>query len=173
MLWRDELRKPEAQALAALLVATSDPDELGIVVGFLIGEPRQGRFGIGWSSLAALDAPAAAAPELTVQAVDRALSDIAGTTGTGSTARRQTMLRSLFTRATPDEQRFLVALLTGELRQGALELREVTPSVPELVDLVRRLPCTSVVLDGETLALTDDGRPRSFQIVTRPIGVPQ
>lgn len=31
------------------------------------------------------------------------------------------LLVDLFTRATPDEQRFLVRLLTGELRQGALE----------------------------------------------------
>ncbi|GAA3999329.1 ATP-dependent DNA ligase [Allokutzneria multivorans] len=42
-------------------------------------------------------------------------------------------------------------------------LREITASVPELVELVRGLPCRSVVLDGETLALTDDGRPRPFQ----------
>ncbi|MCP3798678.1 ATP-dependent DNA ligase [Allokutzneria sp. A3M-2-11 16] len=42
-------------------------------------------------------------------------------------------------------------------------LREITASVPELVELVRALPCRSVVLDGETLALTDDGRPRPFQ----------
>jgi DNA ligase-1 len=42
-------------------------------------------------------------------------------------------------------------------------LREVTASVAELVELVRSLPCESVVLDGETLALTDDGRPRPFQ----------
>ncbi|GAB3871384.1 hypothetical protein GCM10029964_007600 [Kibdelosporangium lantanae] len=42
-------------------------------------------------------------------------------------------------------------------------LREITGSVPELVELVRGLPCRSVVLDGETLALTDDGKPRPFQ----------
>ncbi len=42
-------------------------------------------------------------------------------------------------------------------------LREITSSVPELVSLVRALPCRSVVLDGETLALTDGGRPRPFQ----------
>jgi DNA ligase-1 len=42
-------------------------------------------------------------------------------------------------------------------------LREITGSVPELVELVRALPCDSVVLDGETLALNDDGRPRPFQ----------
>jgi DNA ligase-1 len=42
-------------------------------------------------------------------------------------------------------------------------LREITPAVPELVEFARKLPCTSVVLDGETLALDDDGRPRPFQ----------
>src|SRR5439155_553676 len=42
-------------------------------------------------------------------------------------------------------------------------LREITSHVGELVELVRALPCESVVLDGETLALNDDGRPRPFQ----------
>jgi DNA ligase-1 len=42
-------------------------------------------------------------------------------------------------------------------------LREITAGVPELVELVRALPCETAVLDGETLALTDDGRPRPFQ----------
>src|SRR3712207_2691599 len=42
-------------------------------------------------------------------------------------------------------------------------LREVTDGVPELVDRIRALPCDTAVLDGETLALDDDGRPRAFQ----------
>ncbi|RKH77164.1 ATP-dependent DNA ligase, partial [Corallococcus praedator] len=42
-------------------------------------------------------------------------------------------------------------------------LRDITSAVPELVELVRALPCRSVVLDGETLALEDSGRPRPFQ----------
>lgn len=42
-------------------------------------------------------------------------------------------------------------------------LRDITASVPELVRLVAELDCTSVVLDGETLALNDSGRPRPFQ----------
>lgn len=51
----------------------------------------------------------------------------------------------------------------AEVRVWTRTLREITADVPELVELVRGLPCSSVVLDGETLALTDDGRPRSFQ----------
>jgi DNA ligase-1 len=50
-----------------------------------------------------------------------------------------------------------------DVRVWTRTLREITPSVPELVELVRALPCRSVVLDGETLALRDDGRPRPFQ----------
>jgi DNA ligase-1 len=50
-----------------------------------------------------------------------------------------------------------------DVRVWTRTLREITPSVPELVELVRGLPCRSVVLDGETLALRDDGRPRPFQ----------
>jgi DNA ligase-1 len=42
-------------------------------------------------------------------------------------------------------------------------LRDITAGVPELVELARALPCRSTVLDGESLALTDEGRPRPFQ----------
>jgi DNA ligase-1 len=50
-----------------------------------------------------------------------------------------------------------------DVRVWTRTLREVTDGVPELVDRVRALPCRSAVLDGETLALDDDGRPRAFQ----------
>lgn len=42
-------------------------------------------------------------------------------------------------------------------------LRDVTGQVPDLVAAVAELPCDTVILDGETLTLTDDGRPRPFQ----------
>src|SRR4029079_18362714 len=35
--------------------------------------------------------------------------------------------------------------------------------LPEVVDLVRGLPVQDVILDGETLALDEDGAPRPFQ----------
>jgi DNA ligase 1 len=50
-----------------------------------------------------------------------------------------------------------------DVRVWTRTLREVTDGVPELVERVRALPCTTAVLDGETLALDDDGRPRAFQ----------
>jgi DNA ligase-1 len=42
-------------------------------------------------------------------------------------------------------------------------LDDITARVPEVVERVRGLPLDSVVLDGEAIALHDDGRPRPFQ----------
>src|SRR5262249_11722600 len=41
--------------------------------------------------------------------------------GSGSDRRKRELLQSLFARAIEAEQRFLIGLLAGELRQGALE----------------------------------------------------
>jgi len=120
-------RKAKVEALAAVLRACG-PDEISIVVNFLTGEPRQGRIGIGWASLsAARDAgisssqqPEEAGTGLTVIEVDRALDRIARTTGAGSVAARQAELGALFARSSAEEADFVVRLLTGELRQGAL-----------------------------------------------------
>lgn len=251
-------------AVLASLLRSARPEERAAVVGFLAGQPVQGRTGTGWRTLATVNAPPATEPALTMSEVDAALSVIAGSAGSGSVKRRAEALHALFSKATEAEQRFLFQLLTGELRQGAGEgvmldgiaaaaevpaeavrrafmmsgslqttaeaaldggvaalaefglelgrpvrpmlaspadsladalaelgscvveykldgariqvhrdgddvrvwtrtLREITPQVAELVELVRGLPCRSVVLDGETLALTDDGRPRPFQ----------
>ncbi|TCP56291.1 DNA ligase-1 [Tamaricihabitans halophyticus] len=256
-------RKAKIGIIAELLTA-AERTELPAVVGFLAGQPTQGRIGTGWRTLAELEVPAATGPRLSVDAVDVALDELAGIAGPGSAAVRGSVLRDLFGQATPDEQEFLFRLVTGELRQGALEgvmldaiataagvpgesvrrafmlsgrlpataaaaltggsdalgefrlelgrpirpmlaasaeslsaaiaelgsivveykldgariqvhragsevhvytrtLREITEHVGELVRLVRELPCRSVVLDGETLALTDAGRPRPFQ----------
>jgi len=257
-------RKAKTAALADLL-RRAGHDEIEPATAWLAGEPRQSRLGTGWRTLAGIDAAPAERPALQVAAVERALDRLAATTGAGSTARRAALLGELFGAATAEEQHFLRRLLTGELRQGALDgvmleaiaaaaevpaaavrrafmlsgqlpatarlaltrgiagleavslqvgrpvrpmlaspaddlgsalaelgpdahveykldgariqvhrdgrevrvwtrtLREITPSVPELVELVRGLPCRSVVLDGETLALRDDGRPRPFQ----------
>jgi DNA ligase-1 len=254
-------RLAKVEALADLLRRAGD--QVRAVVAFLAGTPLQGRIGAGWRTLSALTAAPATTPSLTVADVDRTFDEVAVTSGKGSAGRRNELLSGLFGSATKDEQQFLLRLLTGELRQGALEgimldaiaaasdvakevvrrafmlsgqlpdtaaaamtggaaaldtfglqlgrplrpmlaspaenlaealdggacivehkldgariqvhkdgddvhvytrtLREITASVPELVELVRGLPCQQVVLDGETLALADDGRPRPFQ----------
>lgn len=49
-------------------------------------------------------------------------------------------------------------------------LNEVTDAVPEVVDAVRQLPSRELILDGEVIALTRDGRPLSFQDTMRRFG---
>ncbi|ATL71009.1 ATP-dependent DNA ligase [Nocardia terpenica] len=257
-------RKTKIATLAEL-IRTAGPDELAQVVAWVSGELLQGRIGTGWRTLTGIAVDPAAAPSLTVAAVDRIFGDLAATNGSGSAARRREVLVALLGSATAAEREFLLRLLTGELRQGALTaivaeavaaaaevpvdlvrraymlsgqlpvtavaamtggaaalaefrlevgrpiqpmlaspgatfdgalaefdgdvvveqkldgariqvhrkgsqvwvftrtLRDITSGVPELVQLVAGLPCESVVLDGETLALTDSGRPRPFQ----------
>ena len=112
-------RSAKVAALADLL-RRLDPDEVEVVVAALAGEARQGRIGVGWATVRALDGPAAAEPSLTVADLDRALDDLAATVGSGSQAARAARLDALWRAATEDEQTFLRRLLLGELRQGAL-----------------------------------------------------
>ncbi|WP_019201979.1 ATP-dependent DNA ligase [Tsukamurella sp. 1534] len=260
-------RTAKIEALARV-IAAAGPEDVLPVVAWLSGTLLQGRLGTGWRTLArtvADGAPRASEPSLTVADVTAALDELAGTSGAGSSARRDAVLAALFGRATEPEQRFLVGLITGEVRHGALAgvvtdavaraaavpldtvrrasmlsgslpetaaaalrggaeelagfglevlrgvspmlaspaedldsaladlgadvsvefkldgarvqvhragddvrvytrtLRDITGAVPEIVALARELPCESVVLDGESLALTDAGRPRPFQ----------
>jgi DNA ligase 1 len=263
---RSRLAKVDALA-DVLRAAAAEPDAaagIRTVTGFLAGVPVQGRIGTGWRTLVALAQAPAEKPSLTVAEADEVFEALAGTAGSGSRVRRADLLSGLLRRATAPEQDFLLRLLTGELRQGALEgvmldavakaadaepgrvrrafmlsgslpdtavaallggagaldafglelgrplrpmlaspadsleaaldglgpvrveykldgariqvhrdgadvhvytrtLRDITAGVAELVDLVRALPCRAIVLDGETLALADDGRPRPFQ----------
>jgi DNA ligase-1 len=105
--------------LAACLRELAD-DELELGVLYLTGEIRQGRIGIGPATLRACVQAAAADPVLEIRDIDRLLEELGDLRGGGSGARRTATLRQLFGRATRDEQAFLLRLLTGELRQGAL-----------------------------------------------------
>ena len=97
-------------------------DQIVIVIAFLSGEPRQGRMKIGAALLSGMrDVAPADSLSLDVFEVDAAFARIAVLSGAGSAASRAQLLRELFGRATRDEQDFLVRLLFGELRQGALE----------------------------------------------------
>jgi ATP-dependent DNA ligase I len=96
------------------------PEEVAAGVAFLSGELRQRQIGVGWAALRDLPAPAAE-PSLTVGEVDAAFEHVGRIAGPGSQAARREALTELFARATEPEARFLVRLLGGELRQGALE----------------------------------------------------
>jgi DNA ligase 1 len=112
-------RLAKVERLAACL-GRLEPGEVHPAVAFLSGELRQRQIGVGWAALR--DAPApAATPTLTVAEVDAAFERIGRLAGPGSQAERRRLVGELFSRATAAEQRFLVGLLSGELRQGALE----------------------------------------------------
>ena len=113
-------RLAKRDAIAAAL-RDAAPDEVEAAVAWLSGETRQGRIGVGWATLAAARGAPAAEATLSVAAVDAALAEIAAVAGKGAAASRAEKLRALFARATAAEQDFLVRLLLGELRQGALE----------------------------------------------------
>jgi ATP-dependent DNA ligase I len=145
------------------------PGEVAVAVAFLSGELRQRQIGVGYAALtsllragqsmpgnpAAAPAPPAevppaevppaagppAEPALTLTDTDAAFEAIGTVTGPGSQADRRRLLGGLFSRATPQEQEFLVRLIAGDLRQGALEgvMTEAIAQAAEVpADEVRR-----------------------------------
>ncbi|MHA5050641.1 ATP-dependent DNA ligase [Streptomyces sp. SD15] len=106
--------------LLAELFREADADDVPIVIPYLAGRLPQGRLGIGWKLLSR-PVPPAAEPALTVREVDSRLTEIGAVTGTGSQAERGRLTGALMAAATGDEQRFLLGLISGEVRQGALD----------------------------------------------------
>jgi DNA ligase-1 len=142
-------RRLEKIAKLATLLSQLGAEEAAIAVGFLIGWPRQGKIGAGWATVVkASETPAAPDATLELRDVDEAFSALQQATGKGSATRRSELVRGLFARATPDEQKFLSALLTGEVRQGALEgvlLDAVAKAANVVPDKLRR----AVMLAGD------------------------
>src|SRR5512132_4399777 len=92
----------------AELLGALEAEEIEPVVAFVSGSPRQGRIGLGYSTISAAgDSPAAERTTLTVLDVDRSLAALANVTGTGSNRERVQQLSALFARATTPEQSFL------------------------------------------------------------------
>jgi ATP-dependent DNA ligase I len=112
-------RLAKVEALAGAL-RDAGVDEIPILVAYLSGELPQRQIGVGWASLRALP-PAAETESLTVLNVNAAFTQIGAVAGKGSAGERKRLVGELFAAATDDEQRFLVRLLSGELRQGALD----------------------------------------------------
>jgi DNA ligase-1 len=264
-------RRLEKVELLATLLKQLNGDECEIAVAFLCGFTRQGRIGVGYAALRDSVAPGAETATLEIADVDRAFTSLAAIQGRGADAQRRELLRGLLARATAPEQRFLTALLYGEIRQGALEgvmvealarasgaaadevrravmmagdiarvarsvlqegpaglapytiqlfrpvqpmlaqtaedvegalsdlgeaalefkfdgarvqvhrsgddvvifsraLNDVTAAVPEIVEAVRALPGRDLILDGEIVSLTPEGRPQPFQVTAKRFG---
>ncbi len=131
-------RSVKIRELASLLAALP-PQEAGIAAHYLADEVPQGRIGVGFVALQAAMGGAAPAETLTLREVDERLTALAATRGSGSAARRAALLRELFSRASAAEQTFLLRLLAGELRQGAL-----AGVMVEAIATAARLPVAEV-----------------------------
>ena len=78
--------------------------------------------GVGYARLRELwQLPGAEAPSLDLREVHATLDEVKTVAGGGSGERRMRLLGGLLGRATAAERDFLLRLLVGELRQGALE----------------------------------------------------
>jgi DNA ligase-1 len=103
------------------LLRQASPDEIELAIAYLSGTTRQLKIGVGWATLQKAKSHAGTSPRLQIRDVDATLERLAYTSGKGSAGEKQRLLGELFANATPEEQNFLFRLLTGELRQGALE----------------------------------------------------
>jgi len=113
-------RKVKVRELSSLLRSLT-PEEIDIGVHYLSGEIPQGKIGVGYTAVRAAASTAAADVEtLSILDIDQRLTELAAIRGGGSAARRAQILKELFSRSTLAEQQFLLRLLIGELRQGAL-----------------------------------------------------
>ena len=133
----------EKIGLIAALLARVPPDEIEIAVAYLSGAIRQQRTGIGWAALqAAMAESPAESTSLELSEIDATFDRIARVAaGKGSSGERHRLLRELLVRATSPEQDFLFRLVTGELRQGAVEgimLEAVAKAAGMPADGVRR-----------------------------------
>jgi DNA ligase 1 len=116
----DTSSRSKKVAILADLVGRLEPNEVAPAVGLLAGAPRQGRVGVGYSTIYGIKRSPAREPSLTIDALDGAIAEIQKSTGSGSAAKRNEILGELLSGATEQEADFVRRLFTGGLRQGAL-----------------------------------------------------
>ena len=125
--------------ILADLLRQAQADEIEPAIAYLSGTTRQAKVGVGWVTLQKAKAHVGTSARLHLRDVDETLERISTTSGKGSAGEKERLLGELFSNATAEEQDFLVRLLTGELRQGALEGIMV-----EALAKARDLPATEV-----------------------------
>ncbi len=113
-------RSAKIAALAALLQKLS-PEEVETAVAVVAGRPRQGKVGVGWATVMAVEPVPAPVATLTIDDLDRTVAELQAVSGPGSGLARERLLSDLLMRATSGEALFIRRLLLGDLRQGASE----------------------------------------------------
>ncbi|MEM7255669.1 MAG: ATP-dependent DNA ligase [Pseudomonadota bacterium] len=117
--------------------------EVAIGVSYLSGILPQGKIGVGGAGLAKLRLPTTAdkADHVAIADVDHIISDVAECQGAGAQQRKMDLLQGLVDRLSPSEASYLLRLILGELRQGALEsimVDAIAHATAIDVDAVRR-----------------------------------
>ena len=115
-------RLAKRELIAALLreAASEGAEEIDVATSYLSGTLRQRRTGLGWRGLAELPSPAAE-PSMGLTEIDAALEEISVLSGSGSMGARRNAVAAIFGRLNAAEQEFLRNLVTGNVRQGALD----------------------------------------------------
>ena len=144
----DSASRSRKVTLLADLLCRLEAAEVPIAVGFLTGVPRQGRVGVGYSTIYGIEAAPAEEPTLTIAELDAAIAEVLATTGGGSVARRREILEGLLARATEEEAGFVKRLFTGGLRQGALG-GVMTDAVAKAAGVPGELTRRALMLSGD------------------------
>ncbi len=169
-------RLAKRELIAALLreAASEGAEEIDIAASYLSGTLRQRRTGLGWRGLSDLPQPAAE-PSVGLTEIDATLEEISVLSGSGSMGARRNAVAALFGQLDPAEQKFLRNLVTGNVRQGALD-SVMLDAIAAAADLdpkaVRRAamfsaptgPIARAALAGGADALADFG-----MLVGRPV----
>ena len=151
----DTSSRSQKITILAELLARLDTDEVAPAVGFLTGVPRQGRVGVGYSTVYGIEGAPASEASLTIGELDRTIAEVQGMTGSGSAAKRKQILGELLGRAIDPEADFVKRLFTGGLRQGAL--------AGLMVDAVAKAAGVSGEITRRALMLSGD-LPRTAEI---------
>ncbi|QGZ52222.1 ATP-dependent DNA ligase [Streptomyces sp. QHH-9511] len=163
--------------LLAELFGEAAPEESPLVIAYLSGRLPQGRIGVGWSVLKHVIPPAvtpAEQPTLTLAGTDEAMTALAALTGAGSQAERVRLVHDLIAAATLPEQEFLIQLLSGEVRQGALDaiaLEGVARAATVPSDQLRRAVMLEGSLPRVARAVLADG-PAALETFALRVGSP-
>ena len=151
----DTSSRSQKVAILAELLRRLDTDEVAPAVGFLTGVPRQGRVGVGYSTVYGIERAPASEASLTIGELDRTIAEVQVMTGSGSAAKRRQILGELLGRASEPEADFVKRLFTGGLRQGAL--------AGLMVDAVAKAAGVSGEITRRALMLSGD-LPRTAEI---------
>ena len=141
----------EKTSLIASCLRDAGPEEAPLVVHYLAGELPQRQIGVGRSALRDRP-PAASTPALSVGRVDAVFSEIKAASGPGSVAGKRRLLHALLAEATGPEQEFLIRLLAGDLRQGALE-GVMTEAIAKAAEVPAAAVRRAVMLRGSLSAV--------------------